>query len=118
MTYATPRIRGAIHDHIRKQRGRSHPILLTFVDDWEPMQEILAVPQTLSNKDWWDVILQGLSRRQKLTINLLYRAGLSTRETGRVIGITESRVSQMHKSILAWLRGKFGGQQEQLGMTA
>ena len=47
-----------------------------------------------------------LPEREQLIITLYYYEGLTLREIGEVIGVTESRISQLHTKALARLRGK------------
>lgn len=54
--------------------------------------------------DWWAEAVRGLGREEKTMVLLHYRDGLSMRQVGRAIGITESRVSQLLPKVLARLR--------------
>lgn len=53
-------------------------------------------------------VLDGLSRAEQLIVVLYYYESLSMREIGVALDLSESRVSQMHTSILARLRARFG----------
>lgn len=53
-----------------------------------------------------DEITRGLSRAERLIIILCYFEGLSLKEIGRVLDLSESRISQMRTSILARLRAR------------
>jgi RNA polymerase sigma factor for flagellar operon FliA len=50
-----------------------------------------------------------LPAREKLVITLYYFEDLSMKEIGSVLGITESRVCQIHAKALSHLRGQLGG---------
>src|SRR5690606_20280715 len=54
-------------------------------------------------------LLDGLSRAEQLIVVLYYYENLSMREIGVTLDLSESRVSQMHSSILARLRARFAG---------
>jgi RNA polymerase sigma factor for flagellar operon FliA len=58
-------------------------------------------------RDLMDVIQQDLSRAQRLVILLYYYEGMTLREIGTTLDLSESRVSQMHSGILARFRTKF-----------
>lgn len=63
------------------------------------------VPTITSRRDFAKSrIMRGLSRENKLILTLYYCDGMSQKEIGQTIGISESRVSQMHKSLLERLR--------------
>ena len=49
--------------------------------------------------------LKKLSEREMQVISLYYYEGLTLREIGKILGVTESRVSQIHGKALALLRG-------------
>lgn len=55
-----------------------------------------------------EYLSRGLTREERLTLILYYYEDLTMAEIGQVLSLSESRVSQMHKSILARLRERFG----------
>jgi RNA polymerase sigma factor for flagellar operon FliA len=52
-----------------------------------------------------------LPEREKLVIALYYYESLTLREIGEVLGVTESRVSQLHTKAVLRLRSKLGDQE-------
>lgn len=50
--------------------------------------------------------LEELPERERLLLSLYYYEGLTLKEIGQVLGVTESRVSQLHGKALAALRGR------------
>lgn len=48
--------------------------------------------------------IQGLSDRHRTVIDLYYYRGLKLTEIGRVLGVTEARVSQLHSRARSALR--------------
>jgi RNA polymerase sigma factor for flagellar operon FliA len=56
-----------------------------------------------------------LPEREKVVISLYYYEGLTLREIGEVLGVTESRVCQMHTKAILRLKARLGGSQGQLG---
>ena len=62
---------------------------------------------TAELKDRLADAIESLPERERLVIALYYYENLTLREIGEVLGVTESRVSQLHtKSVLA-LRSRF-----------
>ena len=49
--------------------------------------------------------LERLPEREKLVIALYYYENLTLREIGEVLGVTESRISQLHTKAVLRLRG-------------
>lgn len=47
-----------------------------------------------------------LSQREQLLLSLYYNEGLTLKEVGQVLGISESRVSQIHTAVVLKLRAK------------
>jgi RNA polymerase sigma factor for flagellar operon FliA len=54
-----------------------------------------------------DYITRGLNREEKLVLVLYYSEGLTMAEIGLVLDLSESRVSQIHKDVIARLRRRF-----------
>ncbi len=54
--------------------------------------------------------IRALPEREKLVVALYYYENLTLREIGEVLGVTESRVSQLHTKAVLRLRSKLAGQ--------
>lgn len=61
---------------------------------------------TLERKDLQELITKGLSRAERLIIILYYFEGMTMKEIGTTLDLSESRVSQMHSSILARVKAQ------------
>ncbi len=57
-------------------------------------------------KDLWANALTAFTRAEKLLIILYYRDGLTMKVVGETVGLSESRISQVHASIIARLRAR------------
>jgi RNA polymerase sigma factor for flagellar operon FliA len=51
--------------------------------------------------------IESLPERERLVIALYYYENLTLREIGEVLGVTESRVSQLHTKAVIGLRSRF-----------
>ncbi|HEX8910861.1 MAG TPA: FliA/WhiG family RNA polymerase sigma factor [Humisphaera sp.] len=60
----------------------------------------------MARKDLKDLITKGLSRAERLIIILYYFEEMTMKEIGMTLDLSESRVSQMHSSILARLKAQ------------
>ncbi|OMG56792.1 RNA polymerase sigma factor FliA [Azonexus hydrophilus] len=66
----------------------------------------------LEDKDIRENLVRAISRlpeREKLMMALYYEQDLNLREIGEVMGVTESRVCQLHSQAIARLRGQLVG---------
>ncbi len=62
--------------------------------------------QEIQKRDLKDVMTRGLTRAEKLIIVLYYYEEMTMKEIGATLDLSESRVSQMHSSILARLKAQ------------
>ena len=53
--------------------------------------------------------IESLPERERLVVALYYYENLTLREIGEVLGVTESRVSQLHTKAVLGLRSRFAG---------
>ena len=49
-------------------------------------------------------MIDGLPERQRLVLSMVYYNELSQKEVAKVLGVTEARISQLHKEALGRLR--------------
>lgn len=68
----------------------------------DPQEEI----NTVELKDRLADAIESLPDRERLVIALYYYENLTLREIGEVLGVTESRVSQLHTKAVLGLRGR------------
>ncbi|MBB6430760.1 FliA/WhiG family RNA polymerase sigma factor [Algisphaera agarilytica] len=60
----------------------------------------------ISRRDLKELVTKGLSRHERMIVVLYYYEAMTMREIGRVLDLSESRVSQMHSSILLRLKAQ------------
>ncbi|USO00416.1 MAG: FliA/WhiG family RNA polymerase sigma factor [Phycisphaeraceae bacterium] len=60
----------------------------------------------LQRRDLRELITKGLSRAERLIVILYYYEAMTMKEIGATLDLSESRVSQMHSSILARLKAQ------------
>lgn len=60
----------------------------------------------ISKRDLKELITKGMARQERMIVVLYYYEAMTMREIGRVLDLSESRVSQMHTSILLRLRAQ------------
>ena len=64
-------------------------------------------------RDLKELVTRGLSRAERLVLILYYYEAMTMREIGTVLDLSESRVSQMHSSILDRLKSQFTHRQKE-----
>jgi RNA polymerase sigma factor for flagellar operon FliA len=78
---------------------------------WDISDSRAVDPSTkISRQMLTDFITRGLNREERLVLVLYYTEGLTMAEIGLVLDLSESRVSQIHKDVIARLRRRFKGQ--------
>jgi RNA polymerase sigma factor for flagellar operon FliA len=60
----------------------------------------------LLDKNMRDVLIEDLPEREKTVMGLYYEEELNLREIGEILGVSESRVCQLHSQAIARLRAK------------
>jgi len=113
------RAMGVSESEFRKLRRDSRPISTVSLDrprfDGDSSRETREIDtisderlhdpgQPLLRKDLLARITRGMSREERLVVALYYYENMTMREIGEVLALSESRVSQMHTSIIARLK--------------
>ena len=81
--------------------------------------ESATCPMTQTHRrDLKEIVTSKLSRAERLIVILYYYEHMSMKEIGQTLDLSESRVSQMHSSIMARLKVQLGDFAEQLQMEA
>lgn len=122
-TFATPRIRGEIWDAVRRldflprrQRQRNPDFRIMQLphtqaphadDDWfredRPDPALAAVDE----RDTLARFTRGLRPVERSLIHLYYVESLSMREVGAALGVSESRISQLHARLIRQFKARF-----------
>src|ERR1700677_5114133 len=77
----------------------------------DPVREI-------QRKDLKELITKGLSRAERLIIILYYFEEMTMKKIGATLDLSESRVSQMHSSILARLKAQMADRRKEFQQAA
>lgn len=130
--YSRSRVRGEIIDGLRrlmfvpfKHKDNTSPFNFSSINDYrkshshnngdgegetiEASIEDKKSPTPLANlqiKDNLDFLTRGLSRDKKLVLILYYYENMTMKDTGKVMGVTESRICQLHPEIIAQIKQK------------
>jgi RNA polymerase sigma factor for flagellar operon FliA len=88
--------------------GDQVSLLDTLPDRAAPDPQLLVDESEL--RDRVSDAIAALPEREKLVIALYYYENLTLREIGEVLGVTESRISQLHTKAVLRLRSKLGSE--------
>ena len=90
--------------------GDQVSLLDTLPDRRAPDPQVLVDQSEVRNRI--AAAIAALPEREKLVVALYYYENLTLREIGEVLGVTESRVSQLHTKAVLRLRSKLQGELE------
>jgi RNA polymerase sigma factor FliA len=82
--------------------------LIDTIEDREGPQPEVALDAT-ETKEAMAEAIASLPEREKIVVTLYYYEELTLREIGEVLGVTESRVSQLHTKAILRLRARLSG---------
>src|SRR4051794_19817856 len=94
--------------------GGDQVSLLDTIEDTEGPNPQEALAQTELREALGEAIAR-LPEREKLVVTLYYYEELTLREIGEVLGVTESRVSQLHTKAVLRLKARLLGAQARAG---
>lgn len=90
--------------------GGDQVALIDTIEDTKGPEPQAALAQTEMREALGEAIAR-LPEREKLVVTLYYYEELTLREIGEVLGVTESRVSQLHTKAILRLKARLGGAQ-------
>src|SRR3954470_24287470 len=92
------------------ERGDKMSLVDTLEDT--KAEDPVAAFETEETKYLLARAINTLPKREKIVVTLYYYEGLTLAEIGQVLGVTESRICQMHTKAVLQLRGKLADQRD------
>lgn len=86
----------------KDEDGADLTSLLVAPSDSDPVGALLQIEGTAELA----AAITTLTEREQLLLSLYYEAGLTLKELGQVLGVSESRCSQIHTAVMLKLRAK------------
>lgn len=113
-TYASTRIQGEMLDAIRQWRRNPHYQKQVFYRELDIISLVHHIawamaenPESLageqSRREYLEQVTEALSPRERRVLALYYGKGLTLKEVGALLGVDESRVSQIHTAAVRQL---------------
>ncbi len=106
-------ILGIEQEKVREARIASDIYTVLPLDDQLGTPEEGGVLERLEHEDLIESIqevLMGFEEREQIIIQLYYFEELTLKEISEIVNITESRISQIHKSVIRRIKEAVGGQ--------
>ncbi len=95
--------------------GGDQIALIDTIEDTQGPNPQSALAQTEQKEAIGEAIAR-LPEREKLVVTLYYYEELTLREIGEVLGVTESRVSQLHTKAILRLKARLAGARSRAGL--
>jgi RNA polymerase sigma factor for flagellar operon FliA len=99
---------GALDELWTSSAGGDQVALIDTLEDKEGPEPQSALAETEMKEALGEAIAR-LPEREKLVVTLYYYEELTLREIGEVLGVTESRVSQLHTKAILRLKARLAG---------
>ena len=97
--------------------GGDQVALIDTIEDTDAPDPQRSLSQTEMREAIADAIAR-LPEREKLVVTLYYYEELTLREIGEVLGVTESRVSQLHTKAILRLKARLSGSPARAGLES
>lgn len=118
--FASTRVLGSMLDQLRKDdplsrsaraRGDYAPeiVSLDAARDPDEVADPRVAPPSTARLEWEELLGLLASHRLRMVVDLRFRVGLTLREVGLVLGLSEPRVWQLEAQALARLRERLEG---------
>lgn len=109
----------SFEEYYRMVEGASATLIISLSDEWNDGEDTgnrkidLIKDECgedpcieMHKRDLKDLICKSLSEKEKLIIVLYYYEGLSMKEIAHILGLTESRVCQIHSKVIGRLKAQ------------
>jgi len=101
-----------LEDFLPGEDGTSRRIM-DLIED-EQADNALNMAEFMDTKRVLAEAISRLPEKEKLVLELYYYEGLNLKEIGAVMGLSESRISQLHSKAILRLRGRLSRRKSQL----
>jgi RNA polymerase sigma factor for flagellar operon FliA len=121
----------SLEDYQKMSEESKATTMYSLSDKWDEDQEdhalekadILADAKSenpidaLNQRDVIEAVTRNLSQKEKRIVIMYYYEGLTMKEIGKILDLTESRVCQIHTNVLSRLKDQLKGSRTHLMMS-
>jgi RNA polymerase sigma factor for flagellar operon FliA len=119
------RVNMSLDEYFRTVQGANNAVVFSFEDFRDPVHQDgpldvrecigdlsarspLEILEQASDKDTLSRLISALPEKEKLILSLYYWEELTMKEIGKVLGLSEGRICQIHSQVLLKLRTTLG----------
>jgi RNA polymerase sigma factor for flagellar operon FliA len=104
----------SLNNKFNESDGQKEIREVDIIEDQKSQNPVTEVQK----RDLKNLLSKGLTRAEKLIIFLYYYEEMTMKEIGATLGLSESRVSQMHSSIVARLKAQMNSRKKEFVITS
>lgn len=102
-----------LEDFLPGEEGSQNRRIMDLIED-DQAENALNMAELTDTKRLLADAISRLPEKEKLVLQLYYYEGLNLKEIGAVMGLSESRISQLHSKSILRLRGRLSRRKSQL----
>jgi len=102
-----------LEDFLPGEEGSQNRRIMDLIED-DQAENALNMAELTDTKRLLAEAISRLPEKEKLVLELYYYEGLNLKEIGAVMGLSESRISQLHSKSILRLRGRLSRRKSQL----
>jgi RNA polymerase sigma factor for flagellar operon FliA len=104
----------SLNTHFNDSEGDKDIREIDIIEDRRSKNPVVEAQK----RDLKNLLTKGLTRAEKLIIILYYYEEMTMKEIGATLDLSESRVSQMHSSILARLKAQLNSRKKEFAVAS
>jgi RNA polymerase sigma factor for flagellar operon FliA len=103
----------SLNNKFNENEGEKDVREIDIIEDQRSQNPVIEAQK----RDLKNLLTKGLSRAEKLIVILYYYEEMTMKEIGATLDLSESRVSQMHSSIIARLKAQMNSRKKEFAVS-
>jgi RNA polymerase sigma factor for flagellar operon FliA len=104
----------SLNNKFNESEGEKDIREIDIIEDQRSQNPVIEAQK----RDLKNLLTKGLTRAEKLIIILYYYEEMTMKEIGATLDLSESRVSQMHSSIVARLKAQMNSRKKEFAVSS